>query len=101
MKTDHDKTPPQKVDAPQGELMKCPKCGHDTFAMGKTVTYKERRYWRVLVRVAGMEGLGLREEEVDKWGSYDYYHIICRKCDATFWENDMMDMWKAEGWSPE
>ena len=96
METDQNKTPPQKAEPPQGELMRCPKCGNDAFAMGKTVMFKELRYWRIPIPWGG--GDCLRAESVRPGdGGHDDFHIICRKCETLFWEGEVMEMWRANG----
>ena len=99
MQTDENQNPPKTAEAPRGELMKCPKCGGDTFAMGKSVMSDKQRYWRVPVLIAGKEEPGVRVEDNDCGGSYDDLHIVCRKCHATFWENEILEMWKVGGWA--
>ena len=99
MQNDKKQNPPKTADAPQGELMKCPECGNDTFAMGKSVISDKQRYWRVPVLIAGKEEPGLRVEDNDHGGGYDGLHIVCRKCDTTFWENEILEMWKVGGWA--
>ena len=93
MKPAENKTPPQKAESPQGELMKCPECGGDAFTMGKSVVSDEVRCWRVPDRW----GAGIRVEEINP-GGYDDLHIICRKCDTTFWDCKILEMWNAGGW---
>ena len=98
MKADQDKMPPQKADAPRGELMKCPECGNDTFAMGKSVRYKELRYWRIPIPWGTGGGDCLRAENCRNGdGSYDDFHIVCRKCEAVFWDAEIMEMWEVNG----
>ena len=38
MQNDKNQNPPKMAEAPRGELMRCPKCGGNSFAMGKSVT---------------------------------------------------------------
>ena len=99
MKADENKTPPETAGAPRGELMKCPDCGGDDFAMGKSVIHEDQRYWRVPVRIPGQEEHGLRIEQTKPGYAYEHLHIVCRKCGATFWEGEILEMWKAGGWT--
>ena len=59
----------------------------------KTVLSDEVQCWRIPDRW----GAGIRVEENNP-GGYDGLHIICRDCDTTFWESEILEMWKVGGW---
>ena len=95
MQASDKQTKPEADKEPKGELMKCPKCGHDTFAMGESIVYDEVRWRRIPAPKLG--GTYVRPESDRRGYGYDDLHIVCNECGATYWESTMMEMWETDG----